>query len=605
MCGIVGYVGPKDVTPILLDGLARLEYRGYDSAGVAVMQDGAVAIRKAKGRLNNLRADLAEQPVRGNCGIGHTRWATHGEPSQANSHPHTDVQGTIAVVHNGIIENYQPLKAYLEQCGVTFRSQTDTEVVAHLIHHLYRGDLVTAIRQAMHRMEGSYALGILCSDAPHALYCVRKDSPLVVGWGEGEQFLASDIPAMLPLTREVYPLEDGEIAMLTPAGIRVWDAFGRAKDVTPQHIDWDIAAAEKGGYPHFMLKEIHEQPRALRDTLHAYMDEQGAFRPELLPMDAVALQGVRRAVLLGCGTAYHAGMVGKRLLESLAKLPAEVDIASEFRYRETLTQPGDLCIVISQSGETADTLAAMRKAKQAGARIVAVTNVLGSTLAREADHVLYTRAGPEIAVASTKAYSTQVLLLALLVLGIAAARGALDQHTQKRLTDALMALPDQAAEVLAKQQDIQRFASLHFDQHNVYYIGRGLDWALAMEGSLKLKEISYTFSEAYAAGELKHGTIALIEPGTVVMALCTQPDLIDKMRSNIQEVQARGAHVLCVGMPGAEVGAAEHWHIPTVPAELAPMLAVLPLQLYAYYIAVAKGCDVDQPRNLAKSVTVE
>ncbi|MDR3051445.1 MAG: glutamine--fructose-6-phosphate transaminase (isomerizing) [Oscillospiraceae bacterium] len=606
MCGIVGYIGPRQAVPILMEGLARLEYRGYDSAGLALIHGGQVSVRKAKGRLDNLRSCLQDDPVQGTCGVGHTRWATHGEPSQINSHPHTDVQGSIAVVHNGIIENYESLKEYLAQCGVTFRSQTDTEVVAHLIHHLYQGDPVAAIRQAMHRMQGSYALAIVCGDTPDTLFCVRKDSPLVVGWGDGEQFLASDIPAMLPFTRDVYPLEDGEIAVLTTAGIRVLDAFGQPKDVTPQRVDWDVAAAEKGGYPHFMLKEIYEQPKAFRDTLHAYVDAQTlTIRQERMPLDAQAIRALSRVKLVACGTAYHAGMVGKALLERLAGLPAEADIASEFRYRDVQITPDDLCVVISQSGETADTLAAMRKAKQAGARVVAVTNVVGSTVSREADDVLYTLAGPEIAVASTKAYTTQLLVLSLLALHMAQARGNIDETQARALLADLLRIPEQAEQVLANRERIQRFASLHYDQHNVYYIGRGLDWALALEGSLKLKEISYTFSEAYAAGELKHGTIALIEPGTVVVALCTQPALLDKMRSNIEEVRARGARVLCVAQQGLPMDAFERWDIPQVPPEWAPVLTVLPLQLYAYYVAVAKGCDVDKPRNLAKSVTVE
>ncbi len=609
MCGIMGYVGGREAKDILLEGLARLEYRGYDSAGIALMHGGAVEVRKAKGRLDNLRAQIAEHPVAGRAGIGHTRWATHGEPSQVNSHPHTDQQGAIAVVHNGIIENYAPLKAWLQQCGCVFHSETDTEVVAHLLHQLYAehpGDMERAIAGAMRRIQGSYALAILCTDTPDALYCVRKDSPLVVGWGQGEQFIASDIPAMLPFTREVYPLEDGEIATLRSEGIRVLDALGSEKKVVPQHIDWEVAEAEKGGYPHFMLKEMHDQPKALRDTLHAYADTAtGRVREELMPLNAADARALRRAVIVACGTAYHAGMIGKHLLESLAALPAEVDIASEFRYRETLLEPGELCIAISQSGETADTLAAMRKAKQAGLRVVAITNVVGSTLAREADSVLYTRAGPEIAVASTKAYSTQLLMLALLSLDLAGKRGRMSPDRFGCMLAALAALPEQAAQVLARHTDIQRFASAHFDQRNVYYIGRGLDRALAMEGSLKLKEISYTFSEAYAAGELKHGTIALIEPRTVVMALCTQPRLVEKMRSNIQEVRARGALVLCVSPEGVEVQQDERWSIPDTLPELAPLLAVLPLQLFAYYMAVEKGCDVDKPRNLAKSVTVE
>ncbi len=609
MCGIVGYAGNRDAVDILMGGLERLEYRGYDSAGIALMQAGAIAVRKAKGRLANLRAELCAQPLRGTVGIGHTRWATHGEPSQVNSHPHTDAHGAIAVVHNGIIENYAQLKVWLTERGCAFQSETDTEVIAHLLHQLYweqPGDMVGAIARAVHRLEGSYALAVLCDDAPDTLYCVRKENPLVVGWGEGEQFIASDIPAMLPFTRRVYALEDGEIATLRADGIVIRDALGREKKVEPQTIDWDATAAEKGGFPHYMLKEMHEQPKALRDTLHAYADTaQRRVRQELMPLDANAARALRRAMIVACGTAYHAGMVGKHLLESLAGVAAEVDIASEFRYRDARLEAGELCVAISQSGETADTLAAARKAKKAGLRVVAITNVVGSTLAREADHVLFTRAGPEIAVASTKAYSTQLMLLALLALDLAEKRGNISPAEQAGVLCAMAEIPEQAEKVLGQQDAIQRFASANFDQKNVYFIGRGMDQALAMEGSLKLKEISYTFSEAYAAGELKHGTIALIEPGTLVAALCTQPKLLEKMRSNIQEVRARGARVLCVAAPGTEVEQEERWEIPDTLPMLAPMLAVLPLQLFAYYMAVEKGCDVDKPRNLAKSVTVE
>ena len=610
MCGIVGTIGKADATPILLEGLSRLEYRGYDSAGVAVMQDGRLCVEKAKGRLQNLCERLKERPLRGHLGIGHTRWATHGEPSDINSHPHTDVQGEIAVVHNGIIENYAKLKRFLEKEGCVFVSSTDTEVVAHLINFYDKGDIRRAIEQALHRIEGSYALGIICQREPDTLYCVRKDSPLVVGLGDGQQYIASDIPAILSYTRDVYFLEDREIAVLKPDGVNVYDAYGRERtDITPFHVDWDVASAEKGGYPHFMLKEIMEEPRALAQTLCSHVDLQDlAIKQEGMP-DEQEAKALRRIVIVACGTAYHAGVVGKYVIEQLTGLSVAVDIASEYRYRPQKLTEDDLFLVISQSGETADTLAALREAKRQGARVAAITNVVGSSVAREADRVLYTWAGPEIAVASTKAYITQLLLLTLLGIDLALKRGELDGQAGKDLLREMQMLPQKAQRTVETHERMQRFAARHFDLRHVFYIGRGLDWALAMEASLKLKEISYIFSEAYAAGELKHGTIALIEPGTLVVALCTQSALIEKTRSNIKEVRARGASVLCVqresdGRADADI-ADKTWYIPDAPDLLMPMLAVIPMQLLAYYMAVSKGCDVDKPRNLAKSVTVE
>ena len=606
MCGIVGTVGQADATPILLEGLSRLEYRGYDSAGVAVVQDGKLCVEKAKGRLKNLCDRLEQRPLHGTLGIGHTRWATHGEPSDINSHPHTDVKGEIAVVHNGIIENYAQLKRFLEKEGCTFVSATDTEV----INYYDRGDIRRAIEQALHRLEGSYALGIICQREPDTLYCVRKDSPLVVGLGDGQQYIASDIPAILPYTRDVYFLQDREIAVIRAQGVTVYDAYGRARtDMQPFHVDWDVAAAEKGGYPHFMLKEIMEEPRALMETLRSHVNlERLEIVQEGMPT-AEEARALQRVYIVACGTAYHAGVVGKYAIEQLTGLSVTVDIASEYRYRPQKLRKDDLFLVISQSGETADTLAALREARRQGAKVAAITNVVGSSVAREADRVLYTWAGPEIAVASTKAYITQLLLLVLLGVDLAVKRGEMDGAQARDLLREMQALPEKAQKTVETHERMQRFAARHFDVRHIFYIGRGMDWALAMEASLKLKEISYIFSEAYAAGELKHGTIALIEPGTLVVALLTQSALLDKTRSNIKEVRARGASVLCVqresaGKADADI-ADKTWLIPDAPDLLMPILAVIPMQLLAYYMAVSKGCDVDKPRNLAKSVTVE
>lgn len=610
MCGIVGYIGGQNATPILVEGLRRLEYRGYDSAGVALMQDGKIKVNKAKGRLDNLCKQLEDEPISGHVGIAHTRWATHGEPSQINSHPHTDVKGDIAVVHNGIIENYVELQAFLKKKGCTFVSQTDTEVVAHLINYYYSGDARRAIEQALHRIEGSYALGIICSGEPDALYCVRKDSPLVVGLGEGENFIASDIPAILSHTRDVILLQEQKIARITRDQVTIYNELGAQEDYETFHVDWDVAAAEKGGYPHFMLKEIHEQPRALAETFSSHVDMSlREIRQEGFMLDAQRAKEISRVMIVACGTAYHAGVVGRYMLEAMTDLSVSVDIASEFRYRGVKVNKDDLFVVISQSGETADTLSALREAKRQGAQVLAVTNVVGSSVAREADSVLYTWAGPEIAVASTKAYITQLLVMSLLTLDIAKKRGSISADAFADALTELSCLPEKAQTVLEQKERIQRYAAKHFDVRHVFYIGRGLDYALAMEGSLKLKEISYIFSEAYAAGELKHGTIALIEPSTLVTAICTQNRLLEKTRSNIKEVKARGAQVLCIQSEAfnePEDGLCDKlWKIPDTMDIFAPILAAIPLQLLAYYMAVSKGCDVDKPRNLAKSVTVE
>ena len=609
MCGIVGYIGHEEAQPILLDGLARLEYRGYDSAGIATMANGSIELCKAKGRLKNLEDRLESHPLHGCIGIGHTRWATHGEPSDLNAHPHTDMKGDIAVVHNGIIENHEKLRAMLQQQGCVFVSQTDTEVIAHLLNMLYNGDMVDTLRRASGMLEGSYALCILSVRESNRLYCTRKDSPLVVGVSSNAQYVASDIPALINHTRDVVLLDDREIAVLTAETVTVYDRYGHVRPVTPMHVDWDVAAAEKGGYPHFMLKEIHEEPEALRKTFSAHVDgcklRDGAF-----PLTEDEARKLNRLTIVACGTAYHAGVIGKYLIEKIARLPVEVDVASEFRYRDPMLSSGDLFLAISQSGETADTLAAMREAARLGAKTMALTNVLGSSIARAAGkNVLYTYAGPEIAVASTKAYITQVEMMTLLAIDLGVKRGVLANEDAEALLNALSALPEQAEKALALEGNVQRFASRHFDQKHVFYIGRGLDYALAMEASLKLKEVSYIFSEAYAAGELKHGTIALIEPGTLVCALVTQSALVEKMLSNIREVRSRGARTLivCTEALSERVrgDADELWVVPAVADALSPLLAVIPVQLLAYAMAVSRGCDVDKPRNLAKSVTVE
>ena len=612
MCGIVGYIGKKDAVPILMEGLSRLEYRGYDSAGIAVLEGDRVTVRKAKGRLRHLDELLEEKPVSGLLGIGHTRWATHGEPSDLNAHPHTDVKGRIAVVHNGNIQNHESLRRYLLSAGCRFVSQTDTEVVAHLLNHLYEGDMLKAITQAIGMLEGSFALAILSLDEPEALFCVRKDSPLVIGAGRGEQFIASDIPAILSYTRDVILLEDKEIALLRRDGISLYDPYGRSKEYAVFHVDWDVSAAEKGGYAHFMLKEINEEPDSLQKTLGAHVDTaKKQIREHSLPLGAQEARSLQKLTIVACGTAYHASVMGKYMIERLAKLPVDVDIASEFRYRDPIISTGEAFLAVSQSGETADTLAALREARKRGAKVLALTNVVGSSIARDAGEsaVMYTWAGPEIAVASTKAYITQVEMLALMAIDLAFKRGNISAGEYENLLTDLIALPALASQVLLNKEAMQRFADRNKDQKHVFFMGRGLDYALAMEASLKLKEVSYIFSEAYAAGELKHGTIALIEPGTLVVVILTQQSLKDKTLSNVREVKARGARVLLVASESvaehASCEADEVWLVPDTNDMFLPLLAIIPLQLLAYYMAVERGCDVDKPRNLAKSVTVE
>lgn len=607
MCGIVGYIGDKQALPILIEGLKRLEYRGYDSAGVAVHNGHCINISKAKGRLTVLEQRIDPNQLQGTLGIGHTRWATHGEPSDINSHPHTNQSGEIAIVHNGIIENYMKLKDWLQKEGYVFVSETDTEVVAHLINYYYRGDLVEAVRNTLDKIEGSYALGVIAKDHPDCMVVARKDSPLVIGLGDGENYIASDIPAILKYTRRVYLLEDREIALIRRDAVEIIDQYGKKVQKEVFEVTWDVESAEKGGYQHFMIKEIHEEPKALRDTMASRIVD-GKVNLSDLNITREQLEKAGKIIIIACGTAYHAGVVGKYVIEKLARIPVDVEIASEFRYKDPLINEDNIVIIISQSGETADTLAAMRMCKKVGAKVIAITNVVGSTVSREADHVVYTWAGPEIAVASTKAYTTQLLCMYMMALDFADKMGRISAGEYQRIIEEIRKLPELAQEILDDKEIIQRCADETFNASSIFYMGRGLDYAVAMEGSLKLKEISYIHSEAYAAGELKHGTIALIEEGTPVVALATQKGLFEKTLSNIKEVKARGAFVIAVAMEGdteIEKEADRVIYIPRVYDILAPILVVIPLQLYAYYVAVAKGCDVDKPRNLAKSVTVE
>jgi len=609
MCGIVGYIGKNEAVPVLLDGLGRLEYRGYDSAGVTVVSQGKLKTTKAVGRLAKVGELLKQNPLPGTVGIGHTRWATHGRPSDRNAHPHQDCSKKFSVVHNGIIENYQELKEELQEKGHIFSSETDTEVIPHLIEELYDGDLASSVRKALARMVGAFAIAVLDEAHPDTIVVARKQSPLIVGLGEGENFVASDIPAILPYTREIYILEDGEMAVVKAGEILVTDFTGKpvAKEVF--HVEWDVEAAEKGGYEDFMLKEIHEQPRAIRDTLSGAIDRQ----TKQVVLSRVNfpegfIKNLSRIHVVACGTAYHAGLVGKYVIEKMLRIPVDVEVASEFRYREPLVQPGSLTIVISQSGETADTLAGLREAKRLGSRILAITNVVGSSVAREADDLILTLAGPEIAVASTKAYTTQLLALYLLAIYMAQEKGVIAEDERIKLIDAICELDTKLEKVLNTETKIKEFAEDFKHCENIFFIGRGLDYAVSLEGALKLKEISYIHAEAYAAGELKHGTLALIVEGVPVFALVTQEDLYEKMISNIKEVKAREATVVALAMAGDhETSKSVDYvlHIPQTHPMLTPILSVVPLQLFAYYAAKARGCDVDKPRNLAKSVTVE
>ncbi len=607
MCGIVGYIGDKDVVPVLINGLKKLEYRGYDSAGVALFGQDSLKVIKCKGRLAALEEKVTGDMPEGYIGIGHTRWATHGEPNDVNSHPHISQSGNIAVVHNGIIENYMRLKEFLISKGYSFVSETDTEVVAHLVEYHYKGDLVQAVMESVNELEGSYALGVICRDCQDKFVAARKDSPLIVGLGNGENFIASDIPAILEHTRNIYILEDKEIVSLARDEVRIFNIHGSEVKKDVFHVDWDVACAEKAGYEHFMMKEICEEPKVVRDTVNPRIE---GLRVELgnTGITSEALKDIDKINIVACGTASHAGIVGKYLIEKLARISVEVDVASEFRYRDPIISGRNLVIIISQSGETIDTLFALREAKKRGARTLAVVNVVGSSIAREADDVLYTWAGPEIAVASTKAYNTQLAAMYLIALDLACKKGIIDSETAKGIIDSLKAAPDAIEEVLGNKEAIQKFASQHYNAKSIFFIGRGLDYALSMEGSLKLKEISYIHSEAYAGGELKHGTIALIEKGTLVVCSMTQKSLLEKMISNIKEVKARGAVVMAITQQSNE--AVEKTadiviKIPDVDSIIAPIVAITPMQLFAYYMALQKGCDVDKPRNLAKSVTVE
>ncbi|GIM28571.1 glutamine--fructose-6-phosphate aminotransferase [isomerizing] [Clostridium polyendosporum] len=608
MCGIVGFVGNRGASSLLVEGLSKLEYRGYDSAGVAIIEDGEVKVKKCKGRLVNLEERLNKEPISGTIGIGHTRWATHGEPSDVNSHPHTNSEVTISVVHNGIIENYLKLREWLTSKGYTFHSETDTEVIPNLVDYYYEGDLVEAVMKATSKMEGSYAIGVICKNEPNKLVAVRKDSPLIVGLGKDEFFIASDIPAVLNHTRDVYFLEDKEFVVITRDGVTLLNEDGEKVDKEVFHVTWNADAAEKGGYEDFMLKEIHEQPKAIKDTMTSRIGMDHSISIDKINISREQLDNIDRVYIVACGTAYNAGIVGKYVIEKLAKIPVEVDIASEFRYRDPLITEKTLIIVVSQSGETADTLAVLRDGKKKGARVLAITNVVGSSVSREANDVLYTWAGPEIAVASTKAYVTQLIAMYILGLYFAELKGTLTKEQIDEIKKEMLTLPNKAEEVLKHKETLQKFASKTYMERDMFFLGRGLDFAVSTEGSLKLKEISYIHSEAYAGGELKHGTIALIEPGTVVIATVTQESLSDKMMSNVKEVVTRGAKVMAIAFEGDEdvhKSVDSVIYIPRTHELLAPVLSVIPLQLIAYYMAKQKGCDVDKPRNLAKSVTVE
>lgn len=613
MCGIVGYVGVKDATPVLINALKKLEYRGYDSAGIAILGNDDIIVRKAKGALKFLEKKIADETIKGSIGIGHTRWATHGEPSDINAHPHTNVSGTIAVVHNGIIENYVKLKAWLQAQGVVFSSKTDTEVVAHLINYFYEtsGDIFGSVMQALEKLEGSYALGVVCKDFPDRVIAARKDSPLIIGVGEGENFIASDVPAVLEYTRKVHFLNQKEVAVLYTDHVDLFNDAGEKIIREPTYIDWDMSSAEKDGYAHFMLKEIHEQPKALTDTLRPRLVLEGKT-PVDIKFDELEFdetwKNAGRVVITACGTAYHAGIVGKYAFEKYARIPVAVDVASEYRYRNPILKKDDIFIVISQSGETADTLAALRLAKEAGAKVIAITNCVGSTVSREADCVIYTWAGNEIAVASTKAYTTQLMCLYLLAIKMAEIRGNLDKKTYTSLLNQLAEVPSKVGAILKNQTEIQKFASLQFNKSKIFYIGRLFDSASSLESALKLKEVSYMHCEAFAAGELKHGPIALVDNDTLVIAIATVSNLYEKLASNILEVKARGAATMVITQDSTNAFADcadTVIKIPEVDEGLASILSIIPAQLFAYYCSIQRGLDPDKPRNLAKSVTVE
>ena len=614
MCGIVGYVGNKMASQVLVNALKKLEYRGYDSAGIAVLDGENILVRKCKGMLKFLEEKIADETIKGSMGIGHTRWATHGEPSDTNAHPHTSEDGSISIVHNGIIENYAELKDRLQSQGIVFKSQTDTEVIVHLIDQNYKKekDIFKAVIKTLHTLEGSYALGVLCRDYPDRIIAARKESPLVVGLGKGENFIASDVPALLEYTRDVYYLDEKEIAVLYSDHVNLFNFEGEKIVKKPSHVEWDMEAAEKGGYEHFMIKEIHEQPKALRDTMRPRIVKDGNGKPTDVYFEENkiddAWKKAKRVVITACGTAYHAGVVAKYAFEKIARLKVDVDVASEFRYRDPILEKDDIFIVISQSGETADTLSALRLAKNHGLKVIAITNCVGSTVSREADDVIYTLAGPEIAVASTKAYTTQVLCLFLLAIKAGKLKGTLSDEEATKLLAELETIPEKIQEILDNKEVIQKFASRQYNKDKIFYIGRQFDSATSLESALKLKEVSYMHSEAFAAGELKHGPIALIDPQTLVVAIASKPDLYDKIGSNMVEVKSRGASVLVITQDdsGAFEGKADEIvKIPACSETLASLLTVIPAQLFAYYCSILRGNNPDKPRNLAKSVTVE
>ena len=607
MCGIVGYIGNKDAEDVLVEGLEKLEYRGYDSAGVAILKGKDIELRKYKGRLSVLKKSLEKDRIEGNLGIGHTRWATHGGPSDVNSHPHMNSGHAIAVVHNGIIENYLSLREELINKGYKFLSETDTEVIPHLIDYYYTGDIVETVKIVVSKLQGSYALGIIDKNSPDMLIAVRKDSPLIIGIGEGENFIASDIPAILKYTRKVYILEDGEIAVIKRNSIDIMKINGTPVEKEIYNVNWSLEAAEKGGYEHFMLKEIYEQPKAIKDTISPRIKD-GRINTKEFDLSKEYIDSVNKVYIVACGTAYHAGLLGKIFIEKYAQVPVIVDIASEFRYGNSFIDKNTLMIVVSQSGETADTLAALRLGKERKAKVIAVTNVVGSSISRESDYVFYTWAGPEIAVASTKAYTTQLVSLALISIDMALKKGTIEEVEANKILEEIKKLPSQVELILKNIEDIEDIAAHIYKSKDVFFIGRGIDYYVSMEGSLKLKEVSYTHSEAMAAGELKHGTLALIDEGTPVIALATQDKLFDKMISNIKEVKSRGAYVIAIAKENnekIEKTVDKVIYIPEVIDELAAVVSVIYLQLLAYYVALNRDCDIDKPKNLAKSVTVE
>ena len=610
MCGIVGYLGSRKAAEVIVEGLSKLEYRGYDSAGVAVnsSNEKELNIRKFKGRLSVLAEDLEKNPIDGNLGIGHTRWATHGEPSDVNSHPHFNQAKTIAVVHNGIIENYMEIKEELISEGVKFESQTDTEVIAHLVDKYYEGNLLDAVYKTISKLRGAYALGVKCKEHGNELVAVRKDSPLVVGVGEGENFIASDIPALLKYTRDVYFLENGEVVHLKDENVTVYDSNRNLVEKEVFHVTWDVEAASKGGYDYFMSKEIHEQPTGVRETLERRLDDNGNIILDSINISKEDLEKINKVYIVACGTAYNAGLLGKYAIEKFVNIPVITDIASEFRYSDPFVDENSLVILVSQSGETADTLAVLRDSKAKGARILSITNVVGSSIARESDDVFYTWAGPEVAVASTKAYTTQITSLYMIALDFAIKKGTITREFYDSMISKMKEIPSKIQEILDNEEYIKEVAKTVVSSEHAFYLGRGIDYSLAMEGSLKLKEISYIHAEAFAAGELKHGTIALIEKGTPVIAIATQEKLFEKMVSNMEEVRARGAYVVAIAQShnkDVEKAADKIIYIPNSDDILSPILAVVPMQLLAYHVSVLRGCDVDKPRNLAKSVTVE